>query len=319
MIPGDIILGYQGIPWKRLYKILLAEELPIGSQGVWGANDEAFTHCWLQGAGINWHLFDTINVVKYTSGDTVNLATAPLIDQEMEIFGTEQLPVPGIDYPDSMQGQDVGWGIIDGTNIGYIYVWSWYRPNPSLKFRNAIDSLMHIYDADGMIIDMRFNAGGFVESSYGGLRLLHNADFPDLGLATRDNALDHYQMNVAVRYFLHGDTNTYFNKPIAVLIGPAGFSAVDFIALLLKAHPMVKIFGKSSASAFASQSRLPINASDGSGWDIRYAAYNGFIENESMEFLTRTKVGVDEAVWFKPEDVYYGKDSIVEADSHLDK
>jgi hypothetical protein len=313
LIPGDIVLGYQGIPWKELYKILLAEELPIGSQGVWGANAEAFTHCWLQGAGINWHLFDTLNVIKYTSGDTVNLPTILLVDQEMDIFGTEQLPVAGITYPDSIRGQDIGWGIMEGTNIGYIYVWSWYRPNPAVKFRNAVDSLMSVYDADGMIIDMRYNAGGFVSASDGGLRLLYDDDFPNLGLAYRNNTLDHFQMNIAARYNLSGDTVTHFDKPIAVLLGPNAFSACDFIALRLKAMPRVRIFGKTSASAFAAQLLLPINTSAGSGWDIRYAGYNGFLEEETMEYLTRIKIEVDEEVWFKPEDVYYGKDSIVEA------
>jgi len=54
--PGDIILGYDGYPWKYLYKELLAREFPIQYQSRCGSNKKAFTHIWLSGAGMNWHL-----------------------------------------------------------------------------------------------------------------------------------------------------------------------------------------------------------------------------------------------------------------------
>jgi hypothetical protein len=50
----------------------LKAELPIGDMvgGIyrWGANEATFTLSWLMSAGLNWHLFDTIDIVKYNTG-----------------------------------------------------------------------------------------------------------------------------------------------------------------------------------------------------------------------------------------------------------
>ena len=53
LVPGDIVLGYNGIPWKLLYKELLEAQLPIHLTYVWGSTDEAITHIMLQSAGMN--------------------------------------------------------------------------------------------------------------------------------------------------------------------------------------------------------------------------------------------------------------------------
>ena len=47
---------------------LLAAELPIRLQWVWGSTDESMEHCMLMSAGFNWHLFDTIEI-GYHPGD----------------------------------------------------------------------------------------------------------------------------------------------------------------------------------------------------------------------------------------------------------
>ena len=75
-----------------------------------------------------------------------------------------KLPIPGVPWPyegtvnymDPTDFDDVvSWGIVDGTNIGYIYVlaWTaeWYLPgfNIANKFYNAINNLMNIHNVDG--------------------------------------------------------------------------------------------------------------------------------------------------------------------------
>jgi hypothetical protein len=169
LMPGDRVVGYDGIPWKNLYRRLLQMELPLGG-GLWGSNDAAFTHAWLQSAGRNWHLFDTIDIVKYSSGDTVHLPASLLSGKKMGIACSEQLPVPGILFPDSLgSASDIGWGIVQGTNVGYVYVWSWLTPGESIKFSNAVDSLIRVYKVNGLIFDFRANNGGYVNSSINGL------------------------------------------------------------------------------------------------------------------------------------------------------
>ena len=62
--PGDLVLGYDGVRWSELYRQLLAAEFPITLQRYWGSTDDAMEHCFLMSAGMNWHLFDTIDIKK---------------------------------------------------------------------------------------------------------------------------------------------------------------------------------------------------------------------------------------------------------------
>lgn len=311
---GDRVLGYNGIPWKDLYKLLLKYELPIGSQGVWGANKITYEHTWLQSAGINWHLFETIDIYKYITGDTVHLPTILLQDKEMELpFYPEQLPVTGVPLPTGENKHNLSWGIVENSNIGYIYVWSWYYPEISNQFFNAIDSLVNVYHSDGLIFDFRFNTGGYVESSNKGLRMLFDSTYVKLGLARRANDGNHYSMQPGgIQYTLIGDSASTFDRPIAVLTGPWGISAGDFVPYRFRSLRNVRFFGESTASAFASPTVFDPGYS---GWDIRYVYYNGFVmvDDTSRVFLTHMQQDVDEPVWFTPDDVHNGEDSIVKA------
>ena len=47
---GDIVLGYDGIPWKTLYKELLADELPLDYNGTISSNPESATYLLLTSA-----------------------------------------------------------------------------------------------------------------------------------------------------------------------------------------------------------------------------------------------------------------------------
>ncbi len=91
LVAGDIVLGYDGIPWKELYKELLNAQLPLSLNWVWGSNDKSITHCILSSAGLNWHLFDTIDIVKYETGDTLHLSASLLSNQSGTVWGNEQL------------------------------------------------------------------------------------------------------------------------------------------------------------------------------------------------------------------------------------
>ncbi|HMQ69956.1 MAG TPA: hypothetical protein PKA90_13135 [Ignavibacteria bacterium] len=120
---GDIILGYDGIPWKVLVYQLLDIEFPL-SNG-WRCSPATFTHSILMSAGRNWHLFDTIDIVKYGTGTTVHLPTSLLSGLNTSLFCTEQMDIAGVPKPNYNSGQYVSYGIIQGTNTGYIYCWQW--------------------------------------------------------------------------------------------------------------------------------------------------------------------------------------------------
>ena len=115
-------------------------------------------------------MFDTIDIVKYETSDTVHLPTSLLNNQSGIIWGNEQLDIPGVEWPNVLQDDYVSWGIIDGTQIGYIYVTAWtYDPiyQISQQFYDAIDSLMHHHETIGMIMDFRLNYGGGGTSNQG--------------------------------------------------------------------------------------------------------------------------------------------------------
>ena len=142
-----------------LYKELLDAQLPILPTWVWGSTDESMTHIFLQSAGLNWHLFDTIDIVKHGNGDTLHLPTSLLATQTGNVF----------------EDDFVSWGIVEGTQIGYIYVASW-DPDPQLhisqQFYYAIDSLMNYNETTGLIIDFRLNYGGWMLVAHAGYSLL---------------------------------------------------------------------------------------------------------------------------------------------------
>ncbi|MBN1894119.1 hypothetical protein JW906_06475 [bacterium] len=122
--PGDIVLGYEGIPWKRLYPDLIKAQLPLYGRW-WGCSESAYVHSWLMAAGLNWHLFNVIDIIKFESGDTLHLSTQPMENQNMRLFCSEQMQVPGVpmmEMDEFLTGKVVHFGIVEGTRIGYIYV-----------------------------------------------------------------------------------------------------------------------------------------------------------------------------------------------------
>ena len=172
LVPGDIVLGYGGVPWKQLYPELLAAQLPL-TGWWWGSSESSWTHSMLMSAGLNWHLFDTIDVVKHATGETVHLSVAPLASTPpVSLDCTEQLPIPGVPMPDYLGSNDpVSWGIVEGTQVGYVYVRAW-AGDAGDQFYAAVPSLLTQYQTSGLIFDFRTNYGGNMFLSYPALSLL---------------------------------------------------------------------------------------------------------------------------------------------------
>jgi hypothetical protein len=319
--PGDVVLGYDGLPWKTLYRELLDAELPIGGYW-WGSSLSSYTHAWLMAAGMNWHLFDTIDVVRFVSKDTVHLATSALSGKEMCLFATEQMDIPGVPMPDFYSGQSVSWGIIEGTRVGYIYCIDWYQDRVRRQWHDAIDSLMNQYETTGLIIDFRTNYGGSPPDAYWGLSLLFNTTVHEVGDAWRPpGSTDHFELEpcpyITDSFFtLVADTATFYDKPIAVLTGPGCISAGDMNALMLTYHPRVKVFGKPTSAAFNCPE--PVFFDD--DMSFRYSRVETYLLDDTSHFLTHSEFpGARdfpwipfEEVWLTPEGVAAGRDDVVE-------
>jgi hypothetical protein len=310
--PGDVVLGYEGMPWKKLYKTLLSMEFPLGALSGIGGNDDNITENWLKGVGRNWHLFDTIDIIKFNSVDTIHLPTNLMENAIFTMHHTDQLPVPGVKFHSMFQGDTTGqdytlsWGIVENTNIGYVYIWSWFEDNIPTRFYNAIDSLINVHHVDGLILDIRANRGGNVNYSDRGLDLLFATTPSTLGLAHRNNPYDHYSLSNSGVFAPVFNPNTFFDKPIAVLTGSFAISAADFICYRLREHPRARFFGSQTSSSFASSTSFQMN-----NYMITYAAANGYSELNPTQYLTHSIIRVDEKVTFTPEDVSQGIDTIV--------
>ncbi|RPI19867.1 MAG: T9SS C-terminal target domain-containing protein [Ignavibacteriae bacterium] len=301
--PGDIVLGYDGIPWKILVYQLLDYQLPFG--GPIGSSPSAFTHNLLSAAGRNRHLFNNIDIIKYSTGDTVHLSTASLYGLP-SLFCDEQMDIAGVPKPDYNAGQYVSYGIMQGTNIGYIYGLQW-TGNAGQQFYNAVQALMQ---TDGLIIDFRSNFGGNMFLSDSALKVLFTSSMLTIDWGRRTSPSNHLQMtlnNVSSNYKIKGTPPGYL-KPIAVLTGPGAGSSGDQVAFRMKFHPRVKFFGKPTNGAFNSPVSLNLHAD----WQCTYSPVDAF-DMAANKYLTHLESTVDQNVWLTKDGVAQGRDDVVEA------
>lgn len=311
--PGDIVLGYDGIPWKELYFDLIDAQLPLYSFWYEGSCQSAYTHAWLMSAGMNWHLFDTLDVIKYGTGDTLHLSVHPLIGQNMTLFCSEQMDIPGVPMPDLNQGILASYGVISGTQIGYIYVWGWYDDVVESQFYDAVSALVSNPDITGLIIDLRLNWGGEHHLANAGLNLIFNTKELGFGYGERCSPTDHLLMcpnDFAYYHYIYGSAKAYFDKPIAILTGPGTHSAGDVFAITMKPHPMTRFFGKPSESAFNVPDYVSLGYSD---WRFRNAIWNEYMLDNPSNYLTHSELEIDEHIWLSPTDVAQGFDTVVES------
>ena len=304
--PGDIIIGYEGIPWKILVNELYSAGLPIVGYGF--GSETSRKDAMLITAGMNWHLFDTIDIIKHTAGDTVHLSVQPLISLSLPpMLNNEQISIPGVPFPDYFNGQLVSYGIIENTNIGYIYLYSeWPQAESELQFFQAVDSLKN---TDALIIDMRINFGGWA-LFYSAFNILFNESPLTIEDAHRCNTVtfDLCPVGNATTYKIAGVPPNYYDRPVAVLLGSTCVSMGDVTAQRFRYHPMVKFFGKSPVASLGDNSEINTNPE----WFMRYSRGDMFHVNQPGQYLNRAEFPIDFPVWHTPEDAANGKDAVVE-------
>jgi hypothetical protein len=321
---GDRILGYDGTPWRDLYQRLIDEELPMWPLW-WGSGPEGFEHSFVMSAGLNWHHFETMDVFKHATGTVVHLPTSLMPGVVFSPLCTEQLPVPGVTWPGYFGGDLVRSGVVQGTNIGYIYVYAWSLA-ASMNFAAAVHELTQVRQVDGLIIDFRFNTGGLIRGSMTGLAALFDHPETTIGSVVRMRADDHLHLGTPnvflipdfwrVDFDLAGQRDkASFDGPIAMLVGPGAVSAADFGAFMAAEHPRLRSFGKTTGMAIGlpTQPSLRNELFLHPDWDARIAVTNTYKVGQPHDYLIHTDFPVDERVWLRPADVAAGKDTVVEA------
>ncbi len=303
--PGDILLGYEGIPWKILINELLDAGLP--TVGLWGGAQSAHSDALLLGAGMNWHLFETIDILKHSTGDTLHLSVYPLLNLPPEnMLNNEQLSVPGVPFPNYYNQQYVSYGIIAGTNIGYIYLCAEVQGTSDQQFYEAVIALK---ETDALIIDMRANVGGwaFFNNS---LEILFNESHLTIEDAYRCNINDFTlcPSGNSPTFKVPGNPPAFYDRPIAIFLGPTCVSMGDVTAQRFRYHPTVRFFGKSSVASLGDN----VNIVNFPNWHIKYSISDMYHVNAPGEYLNRREFPIDYPVWFNPEDVANGYDTVVE-------
>jgi len=319
---GDVVLGYEGIPWKYLWKELLATEMPLFLPS--GGSRSSVEHLWLTAGGVNWHLFDTIDVVKYPSGDTVHLPVDTL--KTLKVPGVlcykQSLDVPGVPEPDYMQiyslnTRPVTYGKVQGTNIGYVHVTSHVNPATRDEFIRAVDAFRN---TDGMIIDIRHDFGGETLYHLGqGLARMMNFKTYTFDIYRRASPSDFFAL---VKFppppgsaggndwYIDADPETLYDRPVAVLVGPHCVSMGDVSAYMLKLLPNARFFGKPIRACMAAhweKELLP----DLYGFDMEVSDAIVQDYHTPPRLLERAEFPVDEEVWLTQADVVKGEDTVV--------
>jgi hypothetical protein len=305
---GDRVLGYEGVLWQKLINELL--EAGVGTDVLVGGCPTAKEYYRLAYAGMFWHLFDTIDVVKYGSGQVVHLPTSPLtgLDVSAPLLHCDQIPIAGVPMPsEDLLSGDVTYGTIQGTNIGYIYVRHHTDPKISAQFDAAVQALAN---TNGLIIDLRLDYGGIYGLRQGIGRLVNFGD-STLQAKRRHSASDLQTMVPAtvLDYTIPQDGGTMYDRPIAVLVGPQCRSTGDISAWELSYIPNTRFFGKSTTGAFSGYWW-----SNGPTVPGYYLLCPDFIlvDHRFPEVqLLSTELPIDEEVWLTPDGVANGEDDVV--------
>jgi C-terminal processing protease CtpA/Prc len=229
----------------------------------------------------------------------------------MHLFATDQMDIPGVPMPATDSTPSVTYGVVSGTDVGYIYCWRWWTGTVATEFYDAVNALVSDTTLKGMVIDFRYNEGGGIMPSNSGLQLLFRDSVATICFSQRSDPANHFSMRVvdSAFYYVIPGNGTGYDKPIAVLVGPGAVSAGDQVAFRMTFHPRVKTFGKPTNTAFSALTGLSVH----SGWYASYAPFEACLASDTTYFLTHRGFPVDVPVWHTRDAVANGKDAVVEA------
>ncbi|MFO7651706.1 MAG: hypothetical protein R6X13_10265 [bacterium] len=313
LVPGDLVLGYDRRPWTECCRELLEAQLPVRRRYHWAAGERSIAHTLLVSAGQNWHLFDTIDIVRYAGGDTVHLPTALMVGYEPDIVCCEQIDIPGVPKPNLDSLKAASWGVIDGDSIGYIYVWTWIW-DAARQFRLACSTLAAAPSLKGIIIDYRYNDGGQDgREPMGGYRFLFSSEttLTFCGCARSDPG-NRTAMRVLTQpwFYAIAGKDAGYSRPVAVLTGPGAWSMGDWESHRTALLHSARTFGKPTNGAFIAGSDIIFIHRDFRG---RYANRDLRRYDDSTGYMTHVAFEPDTLVWHTREAVAQGRDAVVEA------
>jgi hypothetical protein len=327
--PGDEIVGFNGIPWAEWLPYLIEADIPY--YGSPASSEGAIRYNLLKSGMTNARLFEKINIKEYRTGEIV---TKPILYERFTWTTTKPctehfVSVPGVPDPQiSFYATDpLYYGIMEGTNIGYIYLtsfpsgwdefddpsqWDPYETEFSGAFNRAIVELM---DTDGLIIDIRQHGGGWQQVSYKGFAKLIDADediliFKQVNRDTGNPAKDAFEDDYSRDFPLKADDSHYEN-PIIVITGPDCISGGDLITAFFDKFPEFTIIGNHNNGAFTAVGAQEYQV--GNDTVFQYIPTIGlYYHDDPNPNLLRRSDFVDIHVRQNKEDIVKGVDAVRE-------
>ncbi len=334
---GDKVIGYEGIPWTKLTVELFEAELPAG--GFLASAPASILNFKMTNVGINWHLFNTIDVIKYGETAIKNMSLEPMFDTVPdgpvftgEIWNNPQLPIAGVPFPNVDVFENTGaitrgiidlsslnYGIDENKKIGYIYVTDHGYNEVEAEFNEAVQFIMDA-ETDALIIDLRWNGGGYINPREGQSTLFGEPANQPLnimrsrvrcnngGLTDICNSRNG-ETNVPNWFNWEVKPDTYYDKAIGILIGPETQSMGEYLAYQLATHPMAEVIGRPTNGGFSGNTFSGVDIGD--RWEANMPNFH-IVDPALPDIpLARTPLKPDVEVWLNPDDVANNIDTIV--------
>ena len=121
---------------------------------------------------------------------------------------------------------------ITGSNIGYVYI-STFSSGDNTWYKDFDKIMEYFRNAKGIIVDVRNNGGGSSNST----------DYIIARLIEKPVKETWYRYSGTYSYIINPVNPAGFNKPVAVLINGASFSAAESFPELLRQSPNVTLIG----------------------------------------------------------------------------
>ncbi len=221
----------------------------------------------------DWHIWVQApngDVFGYNGSYSVNRPDTSVTDQYIQ--GLEEL-AKGVIYH----------GMVS-NNIAYIEIDTLGTEEFKAVSDQAIEEMFAKYeDADGMIIDIRFNSGGNEENAAKIASRFIDESFM-YGYTVNRNGPNHDDFDDPYEHTLEPSTGTHFTGPAVCLIGKKCMSSAEWFTLMMKHAPNVTLIGDTTrgASGFPRDFKLPNGVSYGVPRWIAYTYEDEVIEDNGV-------------------------------------
>lgn len=190
------------------------------------------------------------------------------------------------------------------NNFGYMYYGSF---SSGIGEGNLDNILAYLSSADGLIIDVRDNGGGYITNAETLVKRFIDKKIL-AGYISHKTGPGHDEFSEPYAYYLEpAKSHVCYNKPVVVLCNRATFSAANNFVSIMKSLPNVKIIGDITGGGCG----MPFTSELPNGWGIRFSAAPIY---DSEGNLTEYGVAPSDGckIDMTDADRLAGKDSILE-------